>query len=311
MGPAVHIEGIYKYYGGVHALDGIDLEIGRGEFFGLLGPNGAGKSTLINILAGLTRSDRGQVRIMGHDVDCAYRAARRCIGVVPQELVFDPFFSVREVLRIQSGYFGLGRENDAWIEELLHELRLTDKADTNMRALSGGMKRRVLIAQALVHRPDVVVLDEPTAGVDVEIRNLLWTFIRRLHREGHTIVLTTHYLEEAESMCGRIAILDRGRIVALDSKEELLASSLSRTLYIKITSAAPVANIPAHLQAKVRHCEDNTLELALEKGRDSIVEVLEALRDAGMDIIDLHTERADLEDVFMELTYGRRERGKE
>ena len=307
MEPAVHIEGIYKFYGSLHALDGIDLTIRRGEFFGLLGPNGAGKSTLINILAGLTRSDRGRARIMGHDVVCDYRVARRCIGVVPQELVFDPFFTVREVLRIQSGYFGLGRENDAWIDELLHELRLADKAETNMRALSGGMKRRVLIAQALVHRPDVVVLDEPTAGVDVEIRNLLWRFIRRLHREGHTIVLTTHYLEEAESMCERIAIVDHGRIVALDSKEALLAGSLGRTFYVKVTCAAPIRDIPAHLQAKVRHCEDNTLELALEKGVDAIVAVLEDLCDAGLDIVDLHTERADLEDVFMALTYGRRQ----
>ncbi|HHH36292.1 MAG TPA: ABC transporter ATP-binding protein [Gammaproteobacteria bacterium] len=310
MGAAVSIEDIRKYYGGVHALDGIELEIGQGEFFGLLGPNGAGKSTLINILAGLVRSDRGRARIMGYDVRADYRMARRCIGVVPQELVFDPFFTVREVLRIQSGYFGLGRENEAWIDELLHELRLADKADTNMRALSGGMKRRVLIAQALVHRPDVVVLDEPTAGVDVEIRNLLWDFIRRLHGEGHTILLTTHYLEEAESMCQRIAILDRGRIVALDSKEQLLASTLGRTLQIQVTCAEPLREIPAAILPKVRRHEGNLLELSLEKGADSIVEVLQTLREAGAEITDLHTERADLEDAFMALTYGRRaERG--
>ncbi len=307
MTAAVSIAGLCKSFGDVRALEDIDLEIGQGEFFGLLGPNGAGKSTLINILAGLTRADRGCARIMGHDVRDDYRLARLCIGVVPQELVFDPFFTVREVLRIQSGYFGLGRENDTWIDELLHELRLADKADTNMRALSGGMKRRVLIAQALVHRPHVVVLDEPTAGVDVEIRNLLWRFIRRLHGEGHTIVLTTHYLEEAESMCQRIAILDRGRIVALDSKEALLASSLGRTQYVKITCASALREVPAGVRDKVRHCEGNTLELVLERGADSIVDILETLRNAGAEITDLHTERADLEDVFLELTYGRRE----
>ncbi len=306
MTVSVQVDRLSKRYGATVALDGIDLQIRQGEFFGLLGPNGAGKSTLINILAGLVRADAGTARIMGHEVWADYRRARRCIGVVPQELVFDPFFTVREVLRIQSGYFGLGRENDPWLEELLHELHLADKADTNMRALSGGMKRRVLIAQALVHRPPVVVLDEPTAGVDVEIRNLLWQFIRRLHAEGHTILLTTHYLEEAESMCQRIAILDRGRIVALDSKERLLASTLGGLVHVRLTCATPLTTVPPALAGKVRRCEGNVLELDLEQGADSILEVLEILRDAGITLTDLHTERADLEDVFMELTYGRR-----
>lgn len=304
MPAAIDISAIYKSFGSVHALDGVDLRIGRGEFFGLLGPNGAGKSTLINLIAGLIRADRGQLSVMGYDVVRHYQQARRCIGVVPQELVFDPFFTVREVLRIQGGYFGLGRENDDWVDELLHELMLTDKADTNMRALSGGMKRRVLIAQALVHRPDVVVLDEPTAGVDVEIRKLLWEFIQRLHRSGQTIVLTTHYLEEAESMCERIAILNHGRVVALDSKQELLNSALNRTQRIRISCCAPVTQLPATLSAKEISREDNTVELVLQRDSDSIIEILEMLRAAGNEIVDLHTERADLEDVFMELTRG-------
>jgi len=304
MPAAINISAVYKAFGAVHALDGIDLQIDQGEFFGLLGPNGAGKSTLINIIAGLTRADQGRTAVMGHDVVHQYQQARRCIGVVPQELVFDPFFTVREVLRIQGGYFGLGRENDDWIDELLHELMLTDKADTNMRALSGGMKRRVLIAQSLVHQPDVVVLDEPTAGVDVEIRKLLWNFIQRLHRKGQTIVLTTHYLEEAESMCERIAIFNHGRVIALDSKQELLNSAKNSVQRVRINCHAPLTNVPAALSAKLISQEGNTLELALHRDSDSIIEVLEILRATGNEVADLHTERADLEDVFMALTHG-------
>src|SRR3970040_1355371 len=221
MVPAIQIEQVVKRYGELQALAGVSLEIAQGEFFGLLGPNGAGKTTLISILAGLAIASSGSARIMGHDVITAYRQARRALGVVPQELVFDPFFTVREALTIQSGYFGL-RDNRAWIDELIDNLDLADKADTNMRALSGGMKRRVLVAQALVHKPPVIVLDEPTAGVDVELRQALWQFIRRLNRDGHTIVLTTHYLEEAEALCGRIAMLKQGRVVALDTTQNLL-----------------------------------------------------------------------------------------
>src|SRR5215471_2439430 len=221
MTPAIEFSGLSKHYGAVHALAGIDLEIPRGEFFGLLGPNGAGKTTLISILAGLARADRGTARVMGHDVVAEYRAARRLLGVVPQELVFDPFFTVRETLVMQAGYYGL-RGNRGWIDEVMHHLDLTGKADVNMRALSGGMKRRVLVAQALVHRPPVIVLDEPTAGVDVELRQTLWKFISRLNREGHTIILTTHYLEEAEALCDRIAMLKFGEVVALDRTSNLL-----------------------------------------------------------------------------------------
>ena len=219
--PAIRVSGVTKRFGAIRALDGVDLEIGRGEFFGLLGPNGAGKTTLISALAGLVRTDAGRLEIMGHDVQADYRAARRHLGVVPQEIVFDPFFTVRETLEIQSGYFGI-RGNGAWIDEILENLDLASRANANMRMLSGGMKRRVLVAQALVHRPPVIVLDEPTAGVDVELRQALWRFIRRLNGDGHTIVLTTHYLEEAENLCGRIAMMKSGRVVALDTTANLL-----------------------------------------------------------------------------------------
>lgn len=223
MSVAVSIVDVVKHFGSLKALAGVSLEIEQGEFFGLLGPNGAGKTTLISCLSGLARVDSGKISVLGHDVSADYREARRSLGVVPQELVFDPFFSVRETLRIQSGYFGI-RKNDDWIDEILHHLDLTSKADVNMRRLSGGMKRRVLVAQALVHKPPVVVLDEPTAGVDVELRQGLWQFIRRLNTEGQTIILTTHYLEEAESLCGRIALMKQGRIVALDSTANLMAA---------------------------------------------------------------------------------------
>lgn len=222
MSVAVSIVDVFKRFGPLQALGGVSLEIGAGEFFGLLGPNGAGKTTLISCLAGLARPDSGRIAVLGRDVVKDYREARRLLGVVPQELVFDPFFTVRETLRIQSGYFGL-RRNDDWIDEILENLDLSNKADTNMRRLSGGMKRRVLVAQALVHRPPVIVLDEPTAGVDVELRQGLWQFIRRLNGEGHTIILTTHYLEEAEALCGRIALLKAGKVVALDTTANLMA----------------------------------------------------------------------------------------
>jgi len=298
---AVAIQGVHKRYRDVHALKGVDLDIQRGEFFGLLGPNGAGKSTLINILAGLARLDAGSVTVLGHDVTRDYRSARRLLGVVPQELVYDPFFNVREVLRLQAGYFGLGHESDSWIEELLQALMLTDKAETNMRSLSGGMKRRVLVAQALVHRPPVVVLDEPTAGVDVELRQSLWQFIQRLHREGHTIVLTTHYLEEAEALCERIAILDRGAIIALDSKQGLLGRGMDSVM-LTVHTESPVARLPRTLEDKVKHRQNNELVLQLHRRDDAIADVVDVLRANGAVITDLHTEKPDLEDVFLELT---------
>jgi len=229
MAAAVSIVDVVKHFGSLQALAGVSLEIGEGEFFGLLGQNGAGKTTLISSLAGLIRPDSGSLKVLGHDVIADFRQARALLGVVPQELVFDPFFSVRETLRIQSGYFGI-RKNDDWIDEILENLDLKDKADVNMRRLSGGMKRRVLVAQALVHKPPVIVLDEPTAGVDVELRQGLWQFVRRLNAEGHTIILTTHYLEEAEALCGRIALMKQGRVVALDTTANLMAALPGGTL---------------------------------------------------------------------------------
>ncbi len=305
MSAAITIADVRKRFPGVHALKGISFTIQRGEFFGLLGPNGAGKSTLINIIAGLTRCDSGSVSVLTHDVVQDYRQARRCLGVVPQELVFDPFFTVHEVLRIQSGYFGLRRENASWIEELMDALDLSDKADTNMRALSGGMKRRVLIAQALAHKPEVVVLDEPTAGVDVALRKSLWTFIRRLHEEGHTIVLTTHYLEEAELLCDRIAILNHGNVVALDTKEALLQRGIGKTVNVWITADEPVPELPAELQAVLRAQDGTRLEFRLDNNLNSIGDLLEGLRRTGLVITDLHTEAPDLEDVFLDLTRER------
>ncbi|HWQ95005.1 MAG TPA: ABC transporter ATP-binding protein [Gammaproteobacteria bacterium] len=297
---AVEINTLRKHYGNVHALQGVDFSIEPGEFFGLLGPNGAGKSTLINIMAGLARASSGTVRIFGHDVVDGYRAARTALGVVPQELVYDAFFTVREVLRLQSGYFGRGRANEAWIDELLEILSLTDKADTNMQALSGGMKRRVLIAQALVHKPEVLVLDEPTAGVDTELRKALWEFTRRLHREGCAIMLTTHYLEEAEALCDRIAILDHGKLAALDSKQKLLSRHPYRLL--SLTLADPSKALPEALLPLVKTRDGAQLTLRLHRLEDQIGGILEALRGAGHEIMDLSTQDAGLEEVFMEIT---------
>jgi len=300
MTAAIEIQDVHKHYGATHALRGVSFNIARGEFFGLLGPNGAGKSTLINILAGLTRASSGTARVAGRDVVKDFARTRRALGVVPQELVFDPFFNIREVLRIQAGYFGLGRENYAWIDELIETLMLADKAGANMRSLSGGMKRRVLVAQALVHRPEVVVLDEPTAGVDVELRKSLWAFIQRLHRDGHTIVLTTHYLEEAEQLCDRIAILNHGQLAALDNKPALLARGLGKVLAIR--TAAPLNVLPELLRPKVKSQKGNTLEFELDIARDSIGEILDALRTAGATITDIHTQEPDLEDIFLQIT---------
>ncbi|MBI4988914.1 MAG: ABC transporter ATP-binding protein [Rhodocyclales bacterium] len=294
MNSAIRIEGVTKRFASVQALAGIDLEIAPGEFFGLLGPNGAGKTTLISALAGLVRPDAGRLAVMGHDVVADYRAARRQLGVVPQELVFDPFFSVRESLEIQSGYFGI-RDNAAWIDEILENLDLKSKADTNMRQLSGGMKRRVLVAQALVHRPPVIVLDEPTAGVDVELRQALWSFIRRLNRDGHTIVLTTHYLEEAESLCGRIAMLKQGRIVALDTTANLLRRFSGHTLRLRL---APGVVLPDSLRSRLSGESGEEHVFALGSCEE-IEPLLAGLREAGCRIEDIEVGKPDLEEVFV------------
>jgi ABC-2 type transport system ATP-binding protein len=293
---AVAVAGVARRFGSVQALAGVDLAVAQGEFFGLLGPNGAGKTTLISIIAGLTRADRGSARILGHDVVADYRAARRALGVVPQELVFDPFFSVRETLRIQSGYFGL-RDNDAWIDELLHHLDLTAKADANMRSLSGGMKRRVLVGQALVHKPPVIVLDEPTAGVDVELRQSLWAFIRKLNRDGHTIILTTHYLEEAEALCGRIAMMKAGRIVALDTTQNLLSR------FAGITVRVSAQRLPDGWHDRLSRREGNVHYLGLETYAD-LERLLAAFRTAGIAIDELALAETDLEQVFLRIMAG-------
>ena len=293
MTPAVEIVNVARRFGTIQALAGVDLAVEAGEFFGLLGPNGAGKTTLISILAGLTRADAGAARVLGHDVVEDYRNARRLLGVVPQELVFDPFFSVRETLEIQSGYFGI-RDNDDWIDEILHHLDLTARANANMRALSGGMKRRVLIGQALVHKPPVIVLDEPTAGVDVELRQSLWAFIRKLNRDGHTIILTTHYLEEAEALCGRIAMLKSGKVVALDTKRNLLSSFAGLT--VRLTADM----LPEAWQSRVVREQDGTYLLSLASYAE-LERLLAALRESSATIAELSLQEADLEQVFLRI----------
>jgi len=293
---AVEVVDIARRFGNVQALAGIDLMVAEGEFFGLLGPNGAGKTTLISIVAGLTRADRGSARVLGHDVVTEYRQARRALGVVPQELVFDPFFTVRETLEIQSGYFGL-RNNGAWIDELLHHLDLTQKANANMRSLSGGMKRRVLVGQALVHKPPVIVLDEPTAGVDVELRQSLWAFIRKLNRDGHTIILTTHYLEEAEALCGRIAMLKAGRVVALDTTRNLLSKSHSLTVRLA------ASRVPDQWRPRVLRQEAGLFYVALDTYAD-LEQLLASLRKDQIAIDELTLAETDLEQVFLKIMAG-------
>ncbi len=296
---AVSIQSVSKAYpprghgAELRALDNVSFEIEQGDFFGLLGPNGAGKTTLISILAGLVRASEGTIKVHGLDVQSDAAQARRYLGIVPQELVFDPFFTVREALRFQSGYFGI-YNNDAWIDELLAGLGLADKASANMRQLSGGMKRRVLVGLALVHKPPVIVLDEPTAGVDVELRQTLWRFVADLNRQGHTVLLTTHYLEEAEALCNRIAMLKHGRLLALEKTSTLLSNAAASVLHFKTDQALPaelaararvtgrVVEWPAHSPEEIEHC-------------------LAVLRQTGIQIEDLEIRKADLEDVFIQL----------
>ena len=297
--PAIHIEQIHKRFGTFHALKGVDLTVQQGEFFGLLGPNGAGKSTLINTIAGLLRPTSGSIAVMGHDVVDDYQAARLSLGVVPQELVFDPFFNVREMLRFQAGYFGKGRENDAWVDEVIETLGLTDKAHTNMRKLSGGMKRRALIAQALAHKPPVIVLDEPTAGVDVELRQLMWEFIKKLNREGHTIILTTHYLEEAEALCSRVAMMKQGEIVALDTTANLLHRFAGKNLRVKLNQLA----LPTSLLPMLKNGENGVFTFALSD-LSQVEFALSELRNANIVVEDMQLIEADLEDVFLSLVGG-------
>jgi len=295
MSAAIRFSAVKKRFGDVEALKGVDFDVREGEFFALLGPNGAGKTTLISILGGLTRADAGGVTVLGSDVQRDYRAARRKVGIVPQELTFDPFFTVRETLEFQSGYFGL-RRNGAWIDELLENLDLTGKANANMRALSGGMKRRVMVAQALVHKPPVIVLDEPTAGVDVGLRQTLWAFIQRLNDDGHTIILTTHYLEEAEALCSRIAMLKQGTLVALDDKAGLMRSHSARTVSLRLTPDA----LPAALQPLLVGEQDGAYQLRLDDC-NTLEAMLGTLREAGVCVRDIEILKPDLEAVFLDV----------
>ncbi|MDO4226479.1 ABC transporter ATP-binding protein [Neisseria sp.] len=295
MQPALSIRHAVKTYkNGFTALNDVSFDVAQGEFFGLLGPNGAGKTTLISAMAGLNRLTSGSIAVMGHDVVRDAYAARMSLGVVPQELVFDPFFTVREALRFQSGYFGI-RNNGRWIDEIISKLGLADKADTNTRNLSGGMKRRLMVAQALVHRPSVIVLDEPTAGVDVELRQSLWAFIAELNREGHTVILTTHYLEEAQSLCHRIAMLKQGRLAALDQTENLLHSEQGVRVELLLGGA-----LPENLRQWVAEEENGRILLKLD-GYDQLAFVLQTLKYAGVEVKHLALPETDLEDVFVKI----------
>lgn len=299
---AIQINNVEKSYKGFKALKGVSLAIEEGEFFGLLGPNGAGKTTLISTIAGLIRPDVGSVQVHGHDVVSDFREARKKLGVVPQELVFDPFFTVRETLRLQSGYFGI-KNNDKWIDEVMGSLDLTDKADVNMRALSGGMKRRVLVAQALVHKPPVIVLDEPTAGVDVELRQTLWKFISRLNREGHTVVLTTHYLEEAQAMCQRVAMLKTGNVVALDTMTQLLRRVSGSQLIVHLKSGDLPEGL-RHLVSHDEHANGNKYSLRVNEVAE-VEPILARIRESGAVIDEMQLQQADLEDIFIQIMEGR------
>ena len=299
MKKAIVFNKVKKNFGKLEALKGIDLTVDEGEFFALLGPNGAGKSTLINILAGLMKPTSGSVKVMGHDVIVDYQNARRSLGVVPQELVFDPFFNVREMLRFQAGYFGKGRENDDWIDEVIEGLDLQDKANTNMRMLSGGMKRRALIAQALVHKPPVIVLDEPTAGVDVELRKKLWQFIKKLNQKGHTIVLTTHYLEEAETLCSRVAMMDQGKVVALDKTRNLLKRFSAKNLNLRLDLKGK--KIPASIQRLIQITDQNFVTFLLKEIAE-VEFIISELKKSKIAILDMELNNSDLENVFLKLT---------
>ena len=300
MKKAIVFKNVSKNYKQLKAVDGISLTIEKGEFFGLLGPNGAGKSTLINMMAGLVKPSNGSIDVMGFNVNKEYQEARHSVGIVPQELVFDPFFNVREMLRFQAGYFGKDKSNDKWVDEVIERLDLTDKASTNMRKLSGGMKRRALIAQALVHRPPVIVLDEPTAGVDVELRQKLWSFIKELNNEGHTIVLTTHYLEEAEALCNRVAMMKSGKIVALDSTKNLLKEFSLKNLKVRLQKNS-IKKITALLKDTPFLQENDWCTFKLKKVSDasSIIEKLNSLK---IQILDLKLIESDLENIFLKLT---------
>lgn len=304
--PAIEISGLKKTYAKSRkseakvALKGVDLIVPRGSIFGLLGPNGAGKSTLINILAGLVRKSEGRAKICGYDIDSETRNARASIGIVPQEIAMDVFFTPLQALEIQAGYYGVPKA-ERRSEEILNALGLWEKRDAYVRQLSGGMKRRLLIGKALVHNPPVLILDEPTAGVDIELRRQMWEYVQTLHEQGTTVILTTHYLEEAEALCDRIAIIHNGEITANEDKKDLLSRLDQRTLVI--TPTADIHSVPASLSALNASVEDGQLRIDYRMGKDSISGLLGQVKAAGLSIADLKTQEPDLEDVFMSLTY--------
>jgi len=298
---AISIRDLQKTYeGGKRALDGVSIEVPRGGIFGLLGPNGAGKSTLINILAGMVTKSGGTASIWGFDIDAHPRNAKRAIGVVPQEILFDPFFTPKEALEIQAGLYGVPKAERRTME-LLRAVRLDDNADAYARTLSGGMKRRLLVAKAMVHSPPILVLDEPTAGVDVELRQQLWDYVRSLHAQGVTIVLTTHYLEEAEELCDRIAIINHGRVVANEMTHALLGMVQEKV--VEVVTDRDIAQTPdAAPFEKVELKGERVLAITYRKDRVNAGDVLAALQREGLGVIDVSTREADLEDVFLNLT---------
>lgn len=299
MSTAIKIKKINKSYGDLQALEDINLDIEKGEFFGLLGPNGAGKSTLIGILGGLVNKDSGKITVLGNDIISDYRKTKKSLGIVPQEITFDPYFTVRETLNMHSGYFGIKNNSDK-INELLEALSLADKAEIGPRQLSGGMKRRLLIAKALVHDPEIIVLDEPTAGVDVELRNSLWEYVIQLNKEGKTIILTTHYLEEAEALCDRIAIMNKGKIIKVDSKENLI-NSIDKKI-IKIKFANPVHRLEEELVEIDFKLNDDQKQIEIETAKKDLDKILRKINALNLNIIDIDIESAKLEDVFIKLT---------
>lgn len=298
---AISIRGLSKIYkGGKQALFDVDLDIPRGQIFGLLGPNGAGKSTTINILAGLVNKSAGDVSIWGFDIDKDHRNAKASIGIVPQEIVFDPFFTPRETLENQAGFYSVPKDRRK-TNELLAAVHLMDKADAYARSLSGGMKRRLLVAKAMVHSPPILVLDEPTAGVDVELRQQLWKYVRQLNDEGVTVVLTTHYLEEAEELCDRIAIINHGRVIANEPTRELVNKAQEKAVEVTVDRDLDTTPDAACFE-KIELKGKRTLVITYSKDKVNAGEVLAAVQKEGLGIVDVSTREADLEDVFLSLT---------
>lgn len=297
--PVVEIDHLTKRYGQLTALDDASLAIRQGEIFALLGPNGAGKTTMIGCVAGLVVPTKGTARVLGHDVQRDYHLTRRAVGLVPQEINYDPFFTVEEILRFQAGYFGV-RLADEKLEEILRAMDLTRKRHAGTRELSGGMKRRLLIAKALVHDPKVLFLDEPTAGVDVELRRDLWSYVRELRARGTTIVLTTHYLEEAEELADRIAMIDRGRILLVEEKRELLQRMGRKTLRLSLSN--PARSLPPALAERgARLLEEGAVVELTEPADAELGPVLQAVIDAGLHVRDIETRRTALEDIYVQL----------